>query len=216
MKFTRSLVPCLLTVAIVSYCGGLSQSGTRWSPYLEIHFESVDPTEMRSEFGLLGCLLNIDSTGNCLAECSVWFIYIQHRAALGWNFGDGRAVGSDGLRVVCNRLYGSSDLSRSQEAERIFLCETVNWCWQWIQSKHHVRVPKRGSYYLVNNSVRSRNHAISVTLNLGAVRIIWPACKPVHILYIKRLHSRVRSQSALIWKKTRRSITSSTNRARFL
>ena len=30
-----------------------------------------------------------------------------------------------------------------------------------------------------------------------AVRIIWPACKPVHILYIKRLHSRVRSQSAL-------------------
>ena len=44
----------------------------------------------------------------------------------------------------------------------------------------------------------SRNHAISVTLTLGAVRIIWPACKPVHILYIKRLHSRIRSQSALI------------------
>ena len=33
MKFTRSLVPCLLTMAIVSYCGGLSQSGARWSPY---------------------------------------------------------------------------------------------------------------------------------------------------------------------------------------
>ena len=92
-------------MAIVSYCGGLSQSGARWSPYLEIHFESVDPTEMRSEFGLLGCILNIDSTGNCLAECSVRFIYIQHQAALGWIFGDGRAVGSDGLRVVCNRLY---------------------------------------------------------------------------------------------------------------
>ena len=149
-------------------------------------------------------------------------------------------------------LHGSSDLSRSQGAEMILLCETVNSCWQWIQSKHHVRVRKRGSYYLVNNSVRSRNpvvtqrsrssffigsawvapllflglrqlfgvlaycvfnqwrevflevrghprnHAISVTLNLGAVRIIWPACKPVHILYIKRLHSRVRSQNALI------------------
>ena len=54
-------------MAIVSYCGGLSQSGARWSPYLEIHFERVDPTEMRSEFGLLGCILNIDSTGNCLA-----------------------------------------------------------------------------------------------------------------------------------------------------
>ena len=105
MTFTRSLVPCLLTMAIVSYCGGLSQSGARWSPYLEIHFESVDPTEMRSEFGLLGCILNIDSTGNCLPECSVRFIYIQHRAVLGWIFGDRRAVGSDGLRVVCNRLY---------------------------------------------------------------------------------------------------------------
>ena len=60
---------------------------------------------MRSEFGLLGCILTIDSTENCLAECSVRFIYIQHRAALGWIFGDGRAVGSDGLTVVCNRLY---------------------------------------------------------------------------------------------------------------
>ena len=105
MKFTRSIVPCLLTMVIVSYCGGLSQSGARWSPYLEIHFESVDPTEMRSEFGLLGCILNIDSPENCLAECSVRFMYIQHRAALGWIFGDGRVVGSDGPRVVCNRLY---------------------------------------------------------------------------------------------------------------
>ena len=95
-------------------------------------------------------------------------------------------------------LHGSSDLSRSQEAESILLCKTVNSCWQWIQSKHQVRVRKRGSHYLVINSVRSRNHAISVTLNLGAVRIIWPACKPVHILYIKRLHSRVCSESALI------------------
>ena len=60
---------------------------------------------MRSEFGLPGCILTIDSTENCLAECSVRFIYIQHRAALGWVFGDGRAVGSDGLTVVCNRLY---------------------------------------------------------------------------------------------------------------
>ena len=96
------------------------------------------------------------------------------------------------------RLHGSSDLFRSQETERILLCETKNSCWQWIQSKHHERVPKRGSYYLVNNSVRSRNHTMSVTLNLGAVGIIWPACKPVHILYLKPLHSRVRSQSALI------------------
>ena len=91
------------------------------------------------------------------------------------------------------RLHGSSDLFRSQEAERILLCEMVNSWWQWIQSKHHVRVPKHGSYYLVNNSVRSRNHTMSVTLNLGAVGIIWPACKPVHILYLKPLHSRVRS-----------------------
>ena len=61
MKLTRSLGPCLLTMAIVSYCEGLSQSGARWSPHLEIHFESVDPTEMRSEFGLLGCILTINS-----------------------------------------------------------------------------------------------------------------------------------------------------------
>ena len=97
------------------------------------------------------------------------------------------------------RLHGSSDLFRSEEAERILLCETVNSCWQWIQSKHHVRVPQRGSCYLVNYSVRSRNHTMSVTLNLGAVGIIWSSCKPVHILYLKPLHSRVRSQSALIF-----------------
>ena len=120
MKFTQSLVPCLLTMAIVSYCGGLSQSGARWSPYLEIHFESVDPTEMRSEFGLLGCILNIDSTGKCLAECSVRFIYIPHRVALGWIFGDRRAVGSDGLRVVGNRLY-------FRGANREF-DKTICWC----------------------------------------------------------------------------------------
>ena len=130
MKFTRSLVPCLLTMAIVSYCGGLSQSGARWSPYSEIHFESVDPTEMCSEFGLLECILNIDSTENCLAECSVRFIYIQRRAALGWIFGDGRAVGSDGLRVICNRLY-------FQGGNREF-DKTICWCdhrriWKWLQ-----------------------------------------------------------------------------------
>ena len=72
----------------------------------------------------------------------------------------------------------SSHLFRSQEAEWNLLCETVNSRWQWTRSKHHVRVPKpRGSYYLVNNSVRSDNHTMSVTLNLGAVGIIQPAGK---------------------------------------
>ena len=97
-----------------------------------------------------------------------------------------------------NRLHGSSKSFRSEEAERILLSEMVNSCWQWIRSKHHGRVPKRGSYYLVNNSVRSRNPPMSVTLNLSTVGIIWPAWKPVHILYLKLLHSRVRSQSSLI------------------
>ena len=67
-----------------------------------------------------------------------------------------------------------------------------------IRSKHHVHVPRRGSYYLVNKSIRSRKHAMSVTLNLGAVGIIRPASKPVQILYRKPLHSRVCSQSSLI------------------
>ena len=107
-------------MAIVIFCGGLSQSGARWSPYLEIHFKSVDPTEMHSDLGLLGCMLNIDSPENRLVECSVWFIYIQHRAALGWLFGDGRDVGSDGLRVVCNRLY-------FQGGNREF-DKTICWC----------------------------------------------------------------------------------------
>ena len=97
------------------------------------------------------------------------------------------------------RLHRLLESFRSQEAERIFLCETVNLCWQWIQSKHYVRVPKRGSYFLLNNSVRSRNHTMSMTLNLGAVGIIWPASKPVHIRYLKPLHSRVCSQSSLIY-----------------
>ena len=72
------------------YCGSLSQSGTRWSLYMEIHFESVDPTEMCSDFGLSGFTLNIGSPENRLAECSVRFIYIQHRAVLDCLFGDGR------------------------------------------------------------------------------------------------------------------------------
>ena len=101
-------------------------------------------------------------------------------------------------RECGKRLHGSSESFRSQEAERILLCETVNSCWQWIRSKHYVRMPKCGSYYLVNNSVRSCNDTMSVTLNLGAVGIIWPASKPVHILYLKPLHSRARSQSSLI------------------
>ena len=169
---------------------------------------------MRSDFGLLGCILNIDSPENRLAECSVRFIYIQHRAALSWLFGDGQAVDSAcaSKEVIANfiwlfgcaiwhyrrqessfiprdckkRLHGSSDLFRSQEAERILLSEIH------VDSEFDQSVPKRGSYYLVNNFVRSRNHTMSVTLNLGAVRIIWPACKPVHILYLEPLHSQVR------------------------
>ena len=53
------------------------------------------------------------------------------------------------------RLHGSSDLFRSQEAKRIWLCETIHSCWQWTRSK-------RGSYYL-------GKHFRSVTQNLGAV-----------------------------------------------
>ena len=33
------LVPCLLTMAIVSYCGSLSQSGMHWSPCMEIQMK---------------------------------------------------------------------------------------------------------------------------------------------------------------------------------
>ena len=70
--------------------------------------------------------------------------------------------------------------------------------------KRHVRVPKRGSYYLVlNNSIQSRNHVMSVTLNLDAVGITG---KPVHILYLKPLHSRGRSQISLINIDITRSI----------
>ena len=94
-------------------------------------------------------------------------------------------------------LYGSSELFICQEAERILQCETVNSCWQWIRSKRHIHLPKHGSYHLVNNSVWSRNHAMSVTLNLSVVGIIWPASKPVHNLYLKPLHSQVRLQSSL-------------------
>ena len=222
---------------------------------------------MRSEFGLLGCILTIDSTENCLAECSVRFIYIRHRAALVWIFGDGRAVGSDGLTVVCNRLCFQGDnrefdktlcwgsdfgllgciLNIDSPENRLVECSVrfiyiqhraaLGWLFatgeMWVltvwelfaiactskevianlirlfvgataedsefnQNITYASPNVAHITYLVNNSVRSRNHAISVTLNLGAVRIIWPACKPVHILYIKRLHSRVRSQSALI------------------
>ena len=48
----------------------------------------MDPTEMRSDFWLLGWILNIDSPENHFAECSVRYIYIQHWAVLGCLFGD--------------------------------------------------------------------------------------------------------------------------------
>ena len=61
--------------------------------------------------------------------------------------------------------------------------QTVSIVYGIIDGKSRALFPaKRGSYYLVNNSVRSRNHTISVTLNLGAVGIIWPACKPKALL----------------------------------
>ena len=122
------LVPCLLTMAIVSYCGSLSQSGVCWSPYMEIHFVSVDPTEMHSDFGLRGFTLNIDLPENRLAECSVRFIYIQ-RAVLGCLFGDGRrtdelwvltvwelfAIACTSKEIIANliRLFGWWDRRRN-------------------------------------------------------------------------------------------------------
>ena len=51
---------------------------------------------------------------------------------------------------------------------------------------------------------------MSVTLYLGAVGIIWPASKPVHILYLKPLHSRVRSQSSFICNQSIRQRFSQT------
>ena len=132
MKFTRSLVPCLLTMAIVSYCGpeairralvsifrnSLRKCRSNWNAFWILSTKH------------LGCILTIDSTENCLAECSFRFIYIQHWSALGWIFGDGRAVGSDGLRVACNRLY-------FQGGNREF-DKTICWCdcrrnWKWLQ-----------------------------------------------------------------------------------
>ena len=41
---------------------------------------------------------------------------------------DGKTESSVIRRDCEKRLHGSSDLSRSQEAERILLCETVNSC----------------------------------------------------------------------------------------
>ena len=97
------------------------------------------------------------------------------------------------LGKAASRIVGFIQISRSWKDFAVRNGKFV----LTVNSKHHIRVPNRASYYSVNNAVQSRNHAISVTLNLSAERIIWPACKPVHILY-KRLHSRVRSQSALI------------------
>ena len=91
------------------HCGSLSQSGACWSPYMEVHFESVDPTEVRSDFGLRGFTLNIDSPENHLAECPVRFIYIQ-RAVLGCLFGDGRRT--DELWVLTAELFAIACTSK--------------------------------------------------------------------------------------------------------
>ena len=61
-----------------------------------------------------------------------------------------------------------------------------------VNLKHHVCVPKLRWHYLVNNSVWSRIHTMSLTLNLGTLGRNYPASTPAHILYSR--HSRVCSQ----------------------
>ena len=51
---------------------------------------------------------------------------------------------------------------------------------------------------LLGKQFRSCNHTMSMMPNLGAVGIIWPAWRPVHILYLTPLHLWVRSQRSLI------------------
>ena len=93
-------------------------------------------------------------------------------------------------------IVGFVQISRSWKD---FAVRSVNSCWQWTRSKHHVRMPKPcGSCHLVNNSVRPHNHTMSVTLNLGAVGIIQPASKPAHILYLKLIFPEF-ARRALWW-----------------
>ena len=117
---------------------------------------------MRSEFGLLGCILNVDSTENCLEECSVRFIDIQHRAALGWIFGEGRAVGSDGLRVVCNRLNFQGG---NREFDKTICCCDRRRNWKWLQP-------------LTTAVVRRwwESRLILPVHNLGQCRLSWWVC----------------------------------------
>ena len=80
------------------------------------------------------------------------------------------------LGKAASRIVGVVEILRSWKD---FAVRNDKFVSQWIlkgfDQKPHVRVPKRGSNYLVNNLVRSHNHEMSVPLNLGAVGIIWPA-----------------------------------------
>ena len=153
-------------MAIVSYCGSLSQLGTRWSPYMEIHFESVDPTEMSSDFGLCGFTLNTDSPENRLAESSVRFIYIQ-RAGLGCLFGDGRRT--DELWVLTAwELFAIACTSKEVITNLVRL---FGWC--------DCRRNAFGNDYNPHNSAVVRCWWESLTLpvhNLGQCRLSWWVC----------------------------------------
>ena len=125
MKFTRSLVPCLLTIAIVSYCGpepirqalvsifrnSLRKCRSNWNAFW-IWAPRVY-TDHRFNRELLGRMFS-----------SVHLHPTSSGARL--DFGDGRAV----TTVVCNRLY-------FQGGNREFH-KTICWCdrrrnWKWLQ-----------------------------------------------------------------------------------
>ena len=110
--------------------------------------EGVDPTPFR--FWVLLWILNIKSSESRLAECSVRFTYIQHRAVLS-------------LRVVCDRLYfqgGNCEFDKT-----IWLVQPQKKSiWKWSQLSQQLWLATR---------VRIAHTPVH---NLGQCRLSWWVC----------------------------------------
>ena len=85
---------------------------------------------MRSDFGLLGCMPNIDSSGNRLAECTVQFIYIQYRAVRGCLFGDGRRTDKLWVLTVW-KLFAIACTSKET------IANLMGWLFRWCNCRRN-------------------------------------------------------------------------------
>ena len=133
------------------------------------------------ELNFLTCGLEVLWQSNCLDRMAfIWQKVVCY---------------SPRMRKAASRIVRFVQISRSWKD---FALGKAKFLWTELDRNIEYACQSVAHINLVNNSVWSRKNTMSVALNFGAVRIIWAASKLVHILFLKPLHSQVRSHSSLI------------------